>query len=101
MPALIAISLNINSTAKYILYAPIILYDLVHLIKYNYSYKIVERFCFILTEAVFITIYTMFLFGSAYITQYNLDFFGLGIIVFIEVLILLARVYSYCKNSNY
>lgn len=46
---LVALGSLLNGSAKYCLYAPIIIYDLIYLFKYSFSFKIFERIMFILS----------------------------------------------------
>lgn len=100
MVILICVSIKIYSNAKYALYGPIILFDLVYLITYNFVYKVFERVLFILSEAAFITLYTLFLTNSSYISTYNLDFFALALIILIEILVILMRMCYKCNSKT-
>jgi len=100
MVILIVLSSKINSNIKYVLYAPIICYDLFYLCTYNFVYKVFERVLFILSESTFITLYTLFLTNSTYISTYNLDFFGLTIIILIELIVIILRIYYKCTHKT-
>lgn len=45
---LVSVSYTVNPITKYLLYVPIILYDIFHLVKYNYCFKVLERIVFLL-----------------------------------------------------
>lgn len=46
--AILAVSAQSNSLAKYFVYGPIVLYDIVFLTKYKFTFKFCERFSFII-----------------------------------------------------
>jgi hypothetical protein len=98
--ALAAVSTQSNSMAKYFIYGPIIIYDLVFLIRYKFLFKCFERFVFIIQEAVLITVYSLFLFNNQYIFTYNIDLFGLAIVIFFELIIFFPRLANACKNDE-
>lgn len=98
--ALAAVSTQSNSMAQYFIYGPIIIYDLVFLIKYKFIYRCFERFVFIVQEAVLITIFSLFLFNNQYIFNYNLDLFGLAIVTFFELIIFFPRLCNACKSDE-
>jgi len=50
-----------------------------------------ERIVFFLGDGAFITLYYIFNFQSSYITQYDLDFFGLAGIIAIDLLLFMFR----------
>lgn len=78
---LVSLSYMSTKTTKYVLYAPFVLYDIFHLVKYNTSFKVFERVVFILQESILITIYSMFIFDADHIRQYNLDFIAVAAII--------------------
>ena len=49
MVVLICVSSRIYGNAKYALYGPIVVFDLLYLFTYNFVYKILERILFILS----------------------------------------------------
>ena len=100
MVIMIVLSTKVNSNIKYILYVPIVCYDFFYLCTYNFVYKVFERVLFILSESTFITIYTLFLTNSSYISTYNLDLFGLAIIILIELLVIILRMYYKCTHKT-
>jgi hypothetical protein len=42
----------------------------------------------------------MFIFDPAHIQTYNLDFIAIAMTIFFELIVLLLRVYSYCKLNG-
>jgi hypothetical protein len=100
MVVLIVLSTKITSNIKYTLYGPIIFFDLFYLCTYNFVYKVFERVLFILSECTFITLYTIFITNSSYINTYNLDLFGIGIMIFIELIVVLLRVCYKCTHKT-
>lgn len=59
---LTVISLKVNTIAEYFIYGPIVIYDIVFLIKYKFRFKVFERVTFIIEEGVLITIFSLFIF---------------------------------------
>jgi hypothetical protein len=55
---------------------------------------------FIIQEAVFLTIYSLFIFNTSYIKQYSLDFLSIAVVIVLELFQLITRVYSHCKNGG-
>lgn len=45
---LVSVSYTVNPATKYLLYVPIVFYDIFHLVKYNYNFKVLERVVFLL-----------------------------------------------------
>lgn len=84
---------------KYLLYAPNIIYFILHMAKYNYSYRILEKVFLIIQESIFITMYSLFLFKSKYIEDYLLDFFALGLSLLLEIILLILRIRSRCTTN--
>ena len=67
--------------AKYFIYGPIVIYDLVFLAKYKFTFRVFERLVFIVQEAVLITIFSLFIFNKQYIADNNIDLLGLGLVI--------------------
>ncbi len=59
---LTVISLKVNTIAEYFIYGPILIYDIVFLIKYKFRFKVFERVTLIIEECVLITIFSLFIF---------------------------------------
>jgi hypothetical protein len=55
-------------------------------------YPIFERIMFGIGEAAAITIYSLFLFAPDRLQQYELDFLGLALILFIDIILLTVRM---------
>lgn len=85
---------------KYLLYAPSIIYFILHIIKYNYSYRIIEKVFLIIQESIFITIYSLFIFQPTYIEDYLLDFFALALSLILEIILLILRIKSRCTSNE-
>jgi len=100
MVVLIAVGDKIYINAKYALYGPILVFDIVYIFTYNFVCKVFERILFILSEATFIALYTLFLTNTAYINTYNLDFFAIAIIIAIEIIVILMRMCYRCKSKT-
>lgn len=98
--ALVVVSLKINSMAKFFIYGPIVIYDIVFLLKYKFTFRVFERFIFIIQEAVLITVFSLFIFNTSYIYDNNIDLFGLGIVILLELLIFLPKLVAACKSGE-
>jgi hypothetical protein len=98
--AIAVISLKVNSLAQYFIYGPILIYDIVFLVKYKFTFRVLERIFFILEEAALITVFSLFLFGNQYIYNYNLDLIGIAIAIVLDVIIFIPKLISYCKSDE-
>lgn len=61
---LVPISNKIDPLAKYFIYGPIVIYDIVFLIKYKFNFKVFERIMFIVQEGILITLFSLFIFKT-------------------------------------
>lgn len=48
-------------------------------------YRVLERILFGLEEAIMITIFSFYLFDPSHMTEYEIDFIGLSVILFIHL----------------
>ncbi len=81
----------------------LILYFLITLWKGDYKYPVMERVIFGLGDAAFLTIYYLFKYGPTYITDYDIDFFGFGGILVIDLVLYTirgARLFMYGANEG-
>jgi len=85
---------------KYFLNASLGIYFLIYIIKYKFAFKVVERISVFLQDAIIITVYNIFVINYSYITQYNLDFFGIVIVGCLEFLFLLPKLVRFFKNED-
>ena len=69
----------------------LIVYFPLHLWKGDFKYPIIERIVFFLGEAFFLTLFFIFKYKPVYITDYDLDFFGLTIVILIDFFVYLIR----------
>jgi hypothetical protein len=82
-----------NTTiAKYFVYGPLVIYAVLYLWKGVFMYKIFERIMFGIGEAAAITIYSLFLFAPDHLKQYEIDFLGLALILFVDLIVLTVRM---------
>ena len=44
--------------------------------------------------------FIIFIIKYSYITQYNLDFYGIAIVGFLELIFLFPKLASFCKNED-
>jgi hypothetical protein len=82
---------------------PLILYSFIHMWKGEFKYPVMERIIFGLGEAAFLTNYFIFKYGPQYIGSYDLDFFFLGFVLFIDILLYVVRacrMVCYGVNEN-
>ena len=59
-----------------------------------------ERISVFLQDAIIITVYNIFIIKYSYITQYNLDFFGIVIVGCLELIFLFPKLVRFCKNDD-
>ena len=69
----------------------LIVYSLLYLWKGEFKYQIMERVVFFLGDGAFLTLFYIFKYHPEYITQYDLDFFGLAGIMILDILLYLVR----------
>ena len=93
-------TLYTSNLARYFAYGPLVAYTVIYLWKNNFTYKIVERVLFGLGEAAAITLFSLYLFGNSYIIQYDLDFFALGLIIFLDVIFYTVKLVSWLKYGK-
>lgn len=98
--ALIVISAQVNSLAQYFIYGPIVIYDLVLLIKYKFTFKVMERLIFIIDEAILLVVFSCFIFNSQYIYTNNLDLLGLAIVILLDLLLFIPKLVSHCRSDE-
>ena len=98
--ALLVVSSQVNSLAQYFVYGPIVIYDLVFLVKYKFTFKVAERLVFIIDEAVLLVVFSCFLFNPQYIYNNNLDLLGLAIVILLDLLLFIPKLVSHCKNDE-
>lgn len=98
--ALVPISDKIDPIAKYFIYGPIVIYDIVFLVKYKFNFKVFERVLFIIQEGVLITLFSLFIFNTQYLFDNNLDLFGLAIVILADLLLFIPKLVSTCKSAE-
>lgn len=98
--AIVSVSNLINPMAKYFIYGPIIIYDIVFLVKYKFNFKVFERILFIVQEGVLITLFSLFIFNPQYIFNNNLDLFGMALAILIDLLLFIPKLVSTCKSAE-
>lgn len=85
---------------KYFLNGSLGIYFIIFIIKYKFAYKVVERISVFLQDAIIITVYNIFVLNYSYITQYNLDFFGIVIVGGLELLFLFPKLVRFFRNDE-
>jgi hypothetical protein len=86
--------------AKYFAYGPLVLFTIVYAWKARFRYRVCERVLYVLEEAIAITIFSLFLFKSEYITSYDIDFIGLAVILILEVIYYLIKIVNLVKYGK-
>jgi hypothetical protein len=93
-----------NTTlAKYFVYGPLVIYAVLYLWKGIFMYNIFERIIYGIGEAAAITIYSFILFAPDSLKQYEIDFLGLALILFVDLIVLTVRMIGwlvYGKTST-
>jgi hypothetical protein len=79
--ALVPISLKINSMAKYFIYGPLVIFAVIYLLEYKYTFKCCERVFVLITEGIIIAVYSLYMFNYSYISTNNVDLFGLALVL--------------------
>jgi hypothetical protein len=97
---IIAIGQTMDPLAYYFVYAPIILYAFIYTWKNDFSFKIGERIIFLLGEAIFVTLFSIFLFNPQYIQDYDLDLFGLALVLLIDVIFVIVKLVRLIKYGK-
>lgn len=98
--ALCNVTVLINNMVKYFVFGPLVLYIIIYLIKYKFTYKCCERFFFIIQEAVILTIYCLYIFNPSYIIKYELDLIALILVCVLEIILFIPKLISYCKSDG-
>lgn len=98
--ALVVVGSQSNVIGRYFAYGSIFIYDLVFLLKYKFTFRVCERVIFIIEEGILITIFSLFMFNSKYIFDYNLDLIGLALVIFFELIMFVPKLISYCKSDE-
>lgn len=98
--ALMQVSLIHSDMAKYFIFGSIVIFDIVYLIKYKFTFRVLERVFFIIQEGVLITIFALFIFNTGYIKDYSLDILGLALVLLLEILLFIPKLVSHCKNGE-
>lgn len=47
-----------------------------------------------------ITVFSLFLFNVSYITTNNLDLLGLLLVIFLEIIMFIPKLVSYCRSGD-
>lgn len=81
--------------AKYFVYGPLVLYAALFLWKGIYVYKVLERVLTGITEAIAITIFSLYLFDVEDMAKYELDFIGLTLILLLDIIFITLRLVSW------
>jgi hypothetical protein len=98
--ALVPVSQNINSMAKYFIYGAIVIYDIVFLVKYKFNFKVLERIFFIIQEGILITVFSLIIFKPQYLADNNIDLLGLALTILIDLLLFIPKLVSTCKSEE-
>ncbi len=100
MIALTVASSKSSVIAEYFVYGPIVIFDIVYLIKYKFTFKVFERVIFIIQEGVLITVFSLFIFKVEYVFDNNVDLIGLALVIFLELLIFFPKLIQHCKGNR-
>lgn len=75
-------------------------YSILYLIFGDYRYKVVERVIFFIGDALFVALYFLFTYQPSYIADYDLDLFGLAVLMAIDAVLYVVRgVRMYCFGA--
>lgn len=84
-----------TSIAKYFVYGPLVIYSVLYMWKGIYINKVVERIIFGIEEGIIITLYSLFMFDPVNLALYDVDFFGLAIILLLDIIYITMRMVSW------
>lgn len=76
------------------------LYVLFYVIKYKFTFKVVERIFVIVQDGLIIAILNIMVFNFQYILDYHIDFYALAIVLVIEVIEVLIKFIMFCKKGS-
>lgn len=99
---LLALGFSYNSQIPYyFIYVIKAIYEIIYLCAYNFTVGPLEKFVFLLGEAIFIVIFSLFLFKSDSIPENELDFFALAILIVIDIFIFFPKFFIYaCQKPT-
>ena len=88
------------STARYMLSVPLVLYALIFLVKYKFTYSVVERLSAFLQDAAIIVVYNVYVIKYQYVPLNYLDFYSLALVLILELLFLLPKLVKFFKGDD-
>lgn len=96
---LLGLTLYYNDTYYcHFIMIPLLLFGFIYMWKGVFKYPVMERVIFIFGEAIFVALYYLFKYASDYISKYDIDFFVIGVVLLIDLMLYLVRG---CKLGLY
>lgn len=92
---------KVRDAMKYIIPNVFIgLYALFYIIKYKFTFKVVERIFMFIQDGLIIAILNIFIHKYSYISDYRIDFYALAIVLAIELIEIFIKFILYCKKGS-
>lgn len=88
---------QVNVLAYNFVFIPLGLYSLIYLWKGEYQFVVGERIIFGLGEGVIIALFGLYLYKSSYIEMYDLDFFGIGGVLLVDLIFYIVKAIRLAK----
>lgn len=98
--ALAALSLKVGEICKYLINIPLVLFTIIYLVKYKFTFKVFERVIVLIQDAVIIACFNIFILKYEYITSYAIDFYALCVVIFLEMLEMIIKIKVMCKRAD-
>ena len=76
------------------------LFALFYIIKYKFTFKVVERIFMLVQDGIIIATLNIFIFKYSYIADYHIDFYALAIVLAIELLEIFIKFIIYCRTGS-
>jgi hypothetical protein len=76
------------------------LYVLFYVIKYKFTFKVVERIFMIVQDGLIIATLDIMVFNFQYILDYHIDFYALAIVLAIEIIEVFIKFIMFCKKGS-
>lgn len=94
-------SSSVQSAMKYLIPNVFIgLFALFYIIKYKFTFKVVERIFQFVQDGIIIAVLDIMVFQYQYIIDYHIDFYALAIVLAIELLEVFIKFIMFCKKGN-
>lgn len=76
------------------------IFSIIYLIKYKFAHKVIERIFMFIQDAIIITLLNIFILKPSSVIDNLLDFYGLIIVIIIELIVLIVKFVIFCKRGD-